>query len=92
MNCDSYFALSKRVFATKFGVSKETVQIIFNILSNKDDTIEMEHLLYTLNWLKEYTTFDSLALSWNHSSVTIQMWIWTTIKSIFQNLKTVLIC
>jgi hypothetical protein len=72
------FTWPNRRFAAHFGVAKQTVHILWLHLQSviSDIRIEQKHLLWSLYFLKVYTTNDVSAVHWGVDPKTFSQWVW----------------
>ena len=81
-------------FMAHFGVHPETIVDLIqtlettNIQAAKIPKFNVKYLLMTLNWIKSYDTYFTLASHWQMTEKTIGKWVNTYIKAI-QALKVV---
>ena len=80
-----------RVFSAHFGVSKQTVAVLFTHLSTLQlpYTIEVHYVYWTLYFLKTYDSLDLCSHYWNVDPKTFSLWIWRIIALIERTLNTV---
>ena len=95
---------SDREFHAHFGVCKQTVLCLFQLISglSLNYSVGLDKILWTLYFLKVfsfstigfilmkvYNTMDVCAGTWQVSSRTYRKWIWLVIDLLFKNLHTV---
>jgi hypothetical protein len=91
MSMHRSFAWSDRKFAAHFGVCKQTVLILWLHLQTLELpwTLQMKHLLWSLHFLKVYTSVDVSASFWNVDPKTYSLWVWRVLLLIATTLNTV---
>ena len=67
---------SNREFHAHFGISKETIIVLWGLLQKTSQfNFKFEHLLWTFYFLKIYNSMDVSAIFWKVDIKTYHLWI-----------------
>ncbi len=85
------FEWSNRKFAAHFGVSKQTVTVLWAHIQHHDPEgiFKLKHLFWTLYFMKVYSSLDVSASHWKVDAKTYSHWIWRLIFFLNLTLNTV---
>jgi hypothetical protein len=80
-----------RQFHAHFGISKETIIILWGILETNVPKMNftLDHILWTFYFLKVYNSVDVSASYWKIDAKTYRSWVWKVIHTLFILLNTV---
>jgi len=74
--------ISERHCRSLYGISIKTINFTLEILNTLDTNIQLQHLQWSLFFLRNYPTQDQLELKFNKDHKTLSKWIWKVIDLI----------
>jgi len=80
---------SERDWNSNFGVNSTIISLIWHKIQNRK--FKPIHLLWTLQFLRSYNTYDQGCHIWQISEKTYSYWIWIVVQSLYDSLSEVII-
>jgi len=86
-----FHPFSHRHFMSIFGISVQTILVLWLCLNRMELPFHLKpiHLLWTLNFLKQYSTMDQASPIWKCDIKTFRLYVWRVVVSLFVYLDTV---
>ncbi len=85
-----------RIFRSNFGVCVNVCTVLFTKIQAwqrvnraQNQWIKKKHILWTLSFLKSYSTNDVAHVPFRVSEKTFREWVWQTLFTLFQSLTEV---
>ena len=74
---------TEKRFISNFGIVSTLCVLLFEYLSAISDKFQPKHMLWTLNFMKEYSTELQFAAKWKVDEKTFRKWVSLTIDVLF---------